>query len=82
MLLAEMILMLIIAIYIYFKLMDKIVECDDERIYSDCEKEIWVDLERILGCEVDLIILNHAAPTIEDSGLRGIPIVLTFPRKK
>lgn len=43
---------------------------------SDSEKSIWLDIEQIIEREVDLLILNRATPTIADSALRGIPIII------
>jgi len=36
----------------------------------------WLDLERITGRTVDLILLNQAKPTLAWSALRGRPLVI------
>ncbi len=40
------------------------------------EDEIWSDLERMLGRNVDLLVLNRAPATVAESALRGIPLVI------
>lgn len=40
------------------------------------EHEIWCDVERIIGAETDLVVLNKAFPTVADAALRGIPILV------
>ena len=44
--------------------------------YNDNERSIWLDIENIIEKEVDLLVLNRATPTIADSALRGIPIII------
>lgn len=46
----------------------------DEEFAS--EDEVWGDIERICGREVDLLILNRAAPFVAFSAVRGIPLVI------
>ncbi len=40
------------------------------------ETQIWLDTERILKKEVDLIILNRAKPIISWEAIRGIPLII------
>ena len=35
------------------------------------EREVWADTERLLGSEVELLVLNRASPNIAASALRG-----------
>lgn len=48
----------------------------EEPIYYNQENEIWVELERLLKKEVDLIVLNRAPATISASAIRGTPLVI------
>lgn len=63
-------------IAIYFKPKGKIFEWEETGFQYDSEKHIWLDVERIVEKEVDLLVLNRATPTIADSALRGIPIII------
>ena len=40
------------------------------------ESEIWADIERIAGVNVDFIVLNRAFPLIADSAMKGMPIIV------
>lgn len=40
------------------------------------EDDLWSDLERVLGRNVDLLVLNRAAPTVAESAVKGIPVAL------
>ncbi|MBI2097687.1 MAG: nucleotidyltransferase domain-containing protein [Candidatus Vogelbacteria bacterium] len=42
----------------------------------DVEQGIWLEVERICGTEVDLIVLNRAAPRVAWSIMRGEPLVI------
>jgi predicted nucleotidyltransferase len=48
----------------------------EEEIYYDGEDEIWADLDRMLGKEVELLVLNRAAAVVCASALRGIQLVV------
>jgi len=63
-------------IAIYFRPAGGILQWDDPEARYEEEDEIWSDLERMLDREVDLLVLNRAAPTVAESALRGIPIVV------
>lgn len=54
---------------------EQTLEYQSDMVYSG-EVEIWDDLERIAGSEVELIVLNRAAPLIASSALRGIPLLV------
>ncbi|MEK6814588.1 MAG: nucleotidyltransferase domain-containing protein [Nitrospirota bacterium] len=51
---------------------DVAVYLDDE----NAEGPIWTDVERLLGREVDLVVLNRAAPAVAWSALRGTPLLI------
>lgn len=61
---------------VYFRPEDGLMEWEHPGAYYEREGEIWSDVERMLGREVDLLVLNRAAPTVAESALRGIPIVV------
>lgn len=61
---------------IYFKPRGRDLEWEKTDLQYDSEKHIWLDVERIVEREVDLLVLNRATPTIADSALRGIPIII------
>ncbi|MDN3513709.1 MAG: nucleotidyltransferase domain-containing protein [Candidatus Brocadia sp.] len=63
-------------IAIYFEPNRNILEWEKTDFWSDDEKAIWLDIEKIIEKEVDLLVLNRAAPTIADSALKGIPIII------
>lgn len=63
-------------IAIYFESNGIPLEWEKTDFRSDNENSIWLDLERVIGKEVDLLVLNRAAPTIADSALKGIPIII------
>jgi len=63
-----------IAVYFYPK-RRRPVEFE-EPIYYEGEDEIWAELERLLGKEVELLVLNRAPATVAASAIRGIPIAI------
>ncbi|MFH1825037.1 MAG: nucleotidyltransferase domain-containing protein [Candidatus Firestonebacteria bacterium] len=63
-----------IAVYFYPK-HSKPIEFE-ELVYYKQEAEIWVELEKILGKEVELVILNRVPVTISSTAIRGIPIII------
>ncbi len=63
-------------IAIYFQPPSGFLQWDDPTARYESEDEIWLDLEEMLGREVDLLVLNRAVPTVAESALRGIPIVI------
>jgi uncharacterized protein len=48
----------------------------EARCFSKTAQEIWADLERMIGREVDLVVLNDAAPSVALSALQGISMVI------
>lgn len=61
---------------VYFHPKDGLMEWENPAAHYESEGEIWSDLERMLGRDVGLLVLNRAAPTVAESALRGIPIVV------
>jgi uncharacterized protein len=43
---------------------------------SKTAQDIWTNLERMIGREVDLVVLNDAAATVVVSALQGLPITI------
>lgn len=62
-------------IAVYFKPKANILEWQ-EPVYYERENRIWLDLERIIGKEVDLLVLNRAPATVADNASKGIPIII------
>jgi predicted nucleotidyltransferase len=48
----------------------------EEEVYYDGEDEIWADLEKLLGKEVELLVLNRVSASISASAIRGIRLVV------
>ena len=44
--------------------------------YYPAADEVWADLERLMGSEVDLVVLNRASAPVSASALRGKPIII------
>lgn len=63
-------------IAVYFKPKTGVLEWEDSKAYYESEDFIWLEIERIVQREVDLLILNRAAATVAESALRGIPIII------
>ena len=40
------------------------------------EIKIWCDIERLLGKEIDLLVLNRAIPAVAWNAIRGIPLAI------
>ncbi len=51
------------------------LELETDRDYP-AEHEVWGDIEKIVGAEVDLVVLNRAPASITDIAMRGIPLVI------
>lgn len=60
---------------VYFKPKTGRVEIEETAIKYETGL-LWLDLERLLGREVDLIVLNRAPATIAESAIRGVPILI------
>ena len=65
-----------IDIAVYFKPENNILEWESTDSQYDGERQIWLDIERIVEKDVDLLVLNRAAATVADSALRGVPIII------
>ncbi len=65
-----------IDIAVYFKPENNILEWESTDSQYESEREIWLDIERIVEKDVDLLVLNRAAATVADSALRGYPIII------
>jgi len=65
-----------IDIAVYFKPETDILEWERTDSQYDSEGQIWLEIERIVEKDVDLLVLNRAAPTVADSALRGLPIII------
>ena len=61
-------------IAVYFTPKGRRVEFEDPDAHYRQEHDLWLDLERILKREVELLVLNRAGATVSDSALRGVPI--------
>lgn len=63
-------------IAVYFRPKSGYLEWEEFDIKYEAEDEIWLDVERLLKRNVDLIILNRARSTIAQSAINGIPIII------
>lgn len=63
-------------IAIYLRPKSGYLEWEEFDIKYEAEDEIWLDIERLLRRNVDLIILNRARSTIAQSAINGIPIII------
>ena len=63
-------------IAVYFRPVGGVMEWENPDAHYESEGEIWSDLERMLGKNVELLVLNRAVPTVAESALRGIPLIV------
>ncbi|MGR3309208.1 MAG: type VII toxin-antitoxin system MntA family adenylyltransferase antitoxin [Candidatus Brocadiales bacterium] len=64
-----------VAVYFFPKIIARIEMEEDVRY--ETEDEVWGDVEKICGREIDLIILNRAPASVCDEAIReGIPIII------
>jgi len=63
-------------IAVYFRPKSGYLEWEEFDIKYEAENEIWLDIERLLKRNVDLIILNRARSIIAQSAINGIPIII------
>lgn len=61
---------------IYFRPKTGYLEWEEYNLKYEEEDTIWLDIERLLKRNVDLVILNRAHSTIAQSAISGIPIVI------
>lgn len=64
-----------IDIGIYLKPKTGRIEVEETKAKYDIDK-MWLELERITGYNVDLVVLNRAPATVADCALRGKPILI------
>lgn len=64
-----------VAVYFYPEERKYPVEYEED-VYYDAEDEIWADLDRLLGKEVELLVLNRVSASVSASAIRGIPILV------
>lgn len=62
-------------IAVYFKPKTNILEWQGDS-YFETERKIWLEIEKVVKREVDLLVLNRAPVTVADTALRGIPVVI------
>ncbi len=61
---------------IYYRPAARALDWEESKIYKD-EGRIWLDVERIIGKNTDLVVLNRAPATLADAIIReGIPIII------
>ena len=63
-------------IAVYFRPKTGRMEWEATGSRYDGEGAVWLDVERLLGKEVDLLMLNRAPSTIAESAISGAPIVI------
>lgn len=63
-------------IAVYFKPKSGYLEWEEFDTKYEAEDTIWLDVERLLKQNVDLIVLNRARSTIAQSAINGIPIII------
>lgn len=64
-----------IDIAVYFESEAKGRWSEEDREFPG-EFQLATDVEKIVGHEVDLLVLNRAFPTVAESALRGIPLLI------
>lgn len=63
-------------IAVYFRTKGDCLEWEEFDIEYEGEDEIWLDLEKLLKRNVDLIVLNRARSSIANSAIKGVPIII------
>jgi len=61
---------------VYLKHHESALPEEEAQRFSKTAQDIWTNLERMIGREVDLVVLNDAAPTVVVSALQGLPITI------
>jgi uncharacterized protein len=46
----------------------------EEEVFYPTESEIWGDLERLLGKEVEILVLNRVPAPVAVSAIKGVPL--------
>lgn len=61
---------------VYFKPERKLIEWEEGKTYEG-EDKIWNDVEKIVGINTDLVVLNRAVPTVAFEILKtGVPLLI------
>ena len=63
-------------IAVYFRSETGEMDFQNEAAAFKNEGNIWLEIERLIGRNVDLVVLNRAPAVIADEALRGIPIII------
>lgn len=63
-------------IAVYFKPKSNHMEWEEFDIKYAEEDEIWLDIERLLKRNVDLLVLNRARSSMASSAINGVPIII------
>jgi len=61
---------------VYLKLDETALPEEEAQRFSKTTQDIWTNLERMIGREVDLVVLNEAAPTVVVSALQGLALTI------
>ena len=56
------------------------LECESEVFYPT-EETVWADLERLLGREVEMMVLNRARASVAASAISGVPLAINDVRQ-
>lgn len=65
-----------IDIAVYFYPRGKNIEWEETDYWNSSMLDLWVEIESIVGIDVDLVILNLASPLVASSAIRGLPLVI------
>lgn len=61
---------------VYYMSASRAFEWEEQKIYKD-EGRIWLDIERIIGKNTDLVVLNRAPAPLADAIVReGVPLII------
>jgi predicted nucleotidyltransferase len=63
-----------IAIYFYPK--GKSVEWEEIDYWNNSMLDLWLEIEDMVGIDVDLLILNLVNPLVASTAIRGIPLII------
>ena len=61
---------------IYLKPATERLEWEETNAVYDSEDKIWLDIEKILKKEVDLLVLNRAKVSVAWAAIQGVPIII------
>jgi hypothetical protein len=63
-------------IAVYFQSETGELDFQNETASFKNEGNIWLEIERLIGRNVDLVVLNRSPAVVADEALRGIPIII------